>query len=198
MSRVGVKLIPVPSAVTVQVSGRTVSVSGPKGKSSWEYPVNARVAYDDRGRSISVNRADDSKQSRANHGLTRALIANMVHGVSEGFSRRLQIYGTGYNCKLEGKTLHLNVGYSGRSEGRASQFQIPVPPGVEVVVETPAARGDNEPAQLLIRGCDKQQVGQFAAEVRAIRKTEPYKGKGIRYEGEHVRRKQGKTLTGGG
>lgn len=198
MSRVGVKAISVPAGVTIAVSGRSVTVSGPKGKSTWEHPLETTVAYDDKGRSISVARANDSKQGRANHGLTRALLANMVKGVSEGFSRRLQIYGTGYNCKFDGKTLHLNVGFSGRGDGKPSQFQIPVPAGVEVVVETPAARGDNEPAQILVKGFDKQKVGQFAAEVRALRKTEPYKGKGIRYEGEHVRRKQGKALTGGG
>lgn len=197
MSRVGVKAITVPSGVTVQVNGRDLSFSGPKGKASWQYPSNARVVVDDKTKVIRVERLGEDKQARANHGLTRALIANMVRGVSEGFSRRLQIYGTGYNCKLEGKTLHLNVGYSGRGDGKPSQFQIPVPQGLEVVVETPAARGDNEPAQLLIKGSDKQMVGQFAAQIRKIRKTEPYKGKGIRYEGEYVRRKQGKALTSG-
>jgi large subunit ribosomal protein L6 len=92
--------------------------------------------------------------------------------------------------------LHLNIGYSGRRRGVGSQFELPVPQGLEVVVEKDAARGEQEPAQFVIRGFDKQQVGQFAAEIRALRKTEPYKGKGIRYEGEHVRRKQGKALTG--
>lgn len=198
MSRVGVKTITVPSGVTVQVNGSDVAISGPKGKLAWRYPANAKVVFDDKAKLIRVDRAGEGKQARANHGLTRALIANMVRGASEGFSQRLQIYGTGYNCKLEGKTLHLNVGFSGRGDGKPSQFQIPVPAGLDVVVETPAARGDNEPAQLLIKGSDKQMVGQFAAQVRKIRKTEPYKGKGIRYEGEHVRRKQGKALTGGG
>lgn len=198
MSRVGAKPIPVPSGVTVKVSGRDVSVSGPKGSSSWQFPTTAKVVLDESAKLVRVTRTDDSKQSRANHGLTRALIANMVQGVSVGFERRLQIYGTGYNCKLAGRTLHLNVGFSGRRRGLGSQFEIPVPQGLEIVIEREAARGDNEPAQLLIKGYDRQQVGEFAAEVRSVRTTEPYKGKGIRYEGEVVRRKQGKALAGAG
>lgn len=198
MSRIGEKPIAVPSGVTVKVSGREVTVSGPKGTSAWSHPVTAEVTFDSGSASIRVTRKNNEKQSRANHGLTRALVANMVKGVSDGFERRLLIYGTGYNCKLEGRTLHVNVGFSGRRRGIGSQFELPVPQGLEVVVERPAARGDTDPASLLIRGFDKQLVGQFAAEVRALRKTEPYKGKGIRYEGEKVRRKQGKALTGTG
>ncbi len=147
---------------------------------------------------VEVARCDDTKQSRANHGLTRSLIANMVLGVSEGFSKRLQIFGTGYNCKLQGNVLHLNVGFSGRRRGIGSQFELPVPAGLTVTIERDAARGDTDPAAMTISGCDKQVVGQFAAEVRALRKTEPYKGKGIRYEGEYIKRKQGKALAGGG
>ena len=198
MSRVGAKPIAVPSGVTVKVSGREVSVSGPKGSHSWRIPATAAVSVDDPARLVRVTRTNDAKQSRANHGLTRALIANMVRGASVGFERRLQIFGTGYNCKLAGRTLHLNVGFSGRRRGQGAQFEIPVPQGIDVVVEREAARGDNEPAQLLIKGSDKQRVGQFAAEIRAIRTTEPYKGKGIRYEREVVRRKQGKALAGAG
>ncbi len=198
MSRVGVIPIPVPTGVTVKVAGQEVAVSGPKGNSTWSFPPTAGVEFEEASRSVRVTRKDDSKQSRANHGLTRALIANMVKGVSEGFERRLQVYGTGYNCKLIGGTLHLNVGFSGRRRGLGSQFEIPVPQGLEVVIEREAARGDNDPGQLLIKGHDKQQVGEFAAQIRALRKTEPYKGKGIRYEGEVVRRKQGKALAGAG
>jgi large subunit ribosomal protein L6 len=198
MSRIGKKPVAVPSGVSVQLQVRRIHVNGPKGKLSWDWPATASVSFDERAMQIRVATREETKQARANYGLTRALIANMVKGVSEGFSKRLQIYGTGFNCKLEGRTLHVNVGYSGRGHERPSQFQIPIPPGIEVTVETPAARGDNEPAQFLIKGCDKQSVGEFAAEVRALRKTEPYKGKGIRYQGEYVRRKQGKALTGGG
>lgn len=198
MSRIGKKPVPVPSGVSVKVRDREITVSGPKGSSRWVHPATAEVAYDEASKSIQVTRTDDSKRSRANHGLTRALINNMVKGVSEGFSKRLLVYGTGYNCKLQGRTLHLNVGYSGRSQGQVSQFELPVPDGVEVVVERDAARGDSEPASMVIRGFEKQKVGQFAAEIRALRRTEPYKGKGIRYEDEHVRRKQGKALTSTG
>lgn len=198
MSRIGKKPVPVPSGVSVKVKDREITVSGPRGSSRWVHPATAEVAYDDASRSVKVTRTDDSKRSRANHGLTRALINNMVKGVSEGFSKRLLVYGTGYNCKLQGRTLYLNVGYSGRSQGRVSQFELPVPDGLEVVVERDAARGDSEPASMVIRGFEKQKVGQFAAEVRALRRTEPYKGKGIRYKDELVRRKQGKALTSTG
>lgn len=198
MSRLGKKPVAVPSGVTVKVTDGQISVSGPKGSAAWGYPSTASVAYDSAAKLITVSSKEDHKQARANFGLTRSLINNMVRGVSEGFERRLQIYGTGYNCKLQGRVLHLNIGYSGRNRGKGSQFELKVPDGLEVVVETPAARGDNEPAQFVIRGFDKQKVGQFAAEIRALRKTEPYKGKGVRYMGEYVRRKQGKALTSGG
>lgn len=198
MSRIGQKPVPVPSGVTVKVAGRDVTVSGPKGTLNWSHPDTATVAYDQASGTVTVTRRDETKQSRANHGLTRALVNNMVKGVSDGFQKRLLIYGTGYNCKLEGRTLHLNVGFSGRRRGLGSQFELPVPTGVEIEIERPAARGETDPASLVVRGFDKQQVGQFAAEIRATRKTEPYKGKGVRYEDEHVRRKQGKALTGTG
>lgn len=198
MSRVGKKPIPIPSGVTVKVAGREVSVTGPKGSSTWEHPYSAMVSYDDATKAVSVERRDDTKQSRANHGLTRALIANMVKGVTNGFEKKLLIYGTGYNCKLAGRILHLNVGFSGRRRGLGSQFEVEVPQGLEVVIERDAARGDTDPASLTIRGIDKQLVGEFAASVRALRKTDPYKGKGIRYHDEQVRRKQGKALAGTG
>ncbi len=195
MSRVGAKPIALPAGVSVKVNRREVSVTGPKGTNNLTVPHSAKVDYDDAGKIVSVSRVNDTKQSRCNHGLVRALIANMVEGVTAGFEKRLEIYGTGYNCKLQGKTLHLNVGFTGRNRGKGSQFELPVPVGVEVKVEKEAARGDTEPAELRISGIDKQKVGQFAAEIRALRKTEPYKGKGIRYKGEQVRRKQGKALT---
>jgi large subunit ribosomal protein L6 len=198
MSRIGKKVVAVPSGITVQVTGQDFSVSGPKGSCRWSCPKTTEIAFDQGARQIRVTARDHSKQSRANHGLARALVANMIRGVSVGFERRLKVYGTGYNCKLQGRVLHLNVGYSGQRRGVGSQFEIPVPEGLEVAVEVPAARGDNEPAQFVIRGVDKQKVGQFAAEVRSLRKTEPYKGKGIRYEDEVVRKKQGKALTSGG
>ncbi len=196
MSRLGNKPIDVPSGVKVQVNGAAVSVTGPKGSLSWSAPSTAAVALEEGGKIIRIANNESSKQARANHGLTRALVANMVRGVHEGYQKRLLIYGTGYNCKLQGNVLHLNIGYMGNALKGGSQFEIPVPAGVQVEVETPAARGDNEPAKLVVRGCDKQAVGQFAAEVRSLRKAEPYKGKGIRYDNEVVRRKVGKALSG--
>lgn len=198
MSRVGKIPITIPSGVTVKIAGSEVSVSGKQGTLSWSFPYTATAVLDEAAKTITIDRKGDDKQSRANHGLTRALIANMITGVSKGFSKRLLIYGTGYNCKLQGKTLHLNVGFSGRRRGIGSQFELTVPDGIEVVVEKDAARGDTDPASLIIKGPDKQKVGQFSAEVRALRKTEPYKGKGIRYDDEVVRRKQGKALAGAG
>ena len=198
MSRIGKKPIEVPKGVDVQINGRAVKVKGPKGELNWTYPVTAKVSFDDGSRQLTVERTGDDRQSRANHGLTRSLIANMVEGVHQGYQKRLEIYGTGYGCKMQGNVLHLNCGFMGRALNAPAQFVIPVPAGLEVVVEVPAARGDSDPAKMLIKGHDKQQVGQFAAEIRALRKTEPYNGKGIRYEGEYIKRKQGKALSGGG
>lgn len=196
MSRIGKKAIPVPGGVTVKVTGQDVNVSGPKGKLNWTAPVPITVAVEDQ--EVICRRPDDEKRSRALHGLSRALIANMVKGVSEGYAIGLEVYGTGYSCKLEGRTLLLNVGYMGRGVGRKAQYEIPVPAGIDVEVAVQAARGDNEPAKFTVSGPDKQQVGQFAAELRKIRKPEPYKGKGIRYAGEHIQRKAGKVFAGGG
>lgn len=196
MSRIGRKPIAVPDGVNVDVRGQSVCVTGPKGELTWAFFDGISVAADQG--SVVVQRADDSKQIRQLHGLTRALIANMIKGVLEGYEKRLLIYGTGYSCNLKGRNLELNVGFMGRSVNKGPQFVVPVPDGIEAVVETPMARGEAEPAKLVIRGIDKQKVGQFAAEIRALRKPEPYKGKGVRYEDEHVRRKQGKALVGAG
>ena len=197
MSRIGKKPIPVPSDVKVVLKDHEVKVSGPKGELTWAYPASIEVEFDVSENLIRVSRQDDTKQNRALHGLTRSLIANMVHGVREGYSQSLEIYGTGYGCKLEGRKLHLNVGFMGRGMNRPAQFVIDVPKGVEISVEVPAARGDAEPAKFTVSGPDKQRVGQFASEVRRIRPPEPYKGKGIRYAGETVRRKAGKTFASG-
>lgn len=195
MSRVGKQPVQLPAGVTVKVADREVSVAGPGGKLAMRSPTLVDVVYDEKAKMVRVTRQGDTKQARANHGLARSLIANMVEGVSKGFEKRLEIYGTGYNCKLAGKVLQLNIGFSGRNYGKGAQFEFPVPSGIEVIVEKDAARGDNEPASLLIKGCDKRLVGEFAAEIRSLRTTEPYKGKGIRYQGERVERKQGKALT---
>ena len=203
MSRIGKKPIAIPAGVKVVLSDHTVKVSGPKGELSWLYPSEIAVELDGDAEMIRVTRSDDSSRVRALHGMTRALIANMVLGVEKGFERKMEIYGTGYGCKLQGAQLLLNVGYMGRGidasgKQKEAQFYLDIPKGLTVTVEVAAARGDTEPAKLTIQGADKQQVGEFAAEVRAIRPPEPYKGKGIRYAGEYVRRKQGKAFASGG
>lgn len=196
MSRVGKKPICIPAGVTVATRGSAVSVSGPLGKLEWSVPDTISVATADDGKSVQVDRGSDQKRDRALHGLSRALIANMVEGVSKGFERRLLIYGTGYGCKLAEGKLELNVGFMGRGTKEKAQFRMDILEGVEVVVEVPNSRGDDDPAKLLVKGCDKQKVGEFASAIRKIRPPEPYKGKGIRYEGEYVRRKQGKSVVG--
>ena len=197
MSRVGDKPVPVPAGVQVEIVGRKCRVSGAKGQLSWELPELVSASFDAEAKAIRVERRGEEKRARALHGTSRALLANMVHGVNEGYARRLLIYGTGYGCSLKGEFLCLNVGFMGRGSKDKPQFEVRVPEGVEVDVETPAARGDLEPAKLVVRGCDKQKVGQFASDVRRIRPPEPYKGKGIRYDDEHVRKKQGKAFASG-
>ncbi|MCP4251763.1 MAG: 50S ribosomal protein L6 [bacterium] len=200
MSRIGNKPVAIPSGVTVKIEGQTVEVSGPKTKQPlcWSMPGEIRASLDNGDKQVVVTRSDDEKRSRSLHGLTRALIANMVHGAAKGYERRLLIFGTGYSCKADGRFLELNIGFMGRGTKEKAQFRIPIPEGVEVVIETPAARGDSDPAKLLIQGADKQLVGEFAAEIRSLRPPEPYKGKGIRYDGETVQRKAGKAFAGGG
>ena len=145
-----------------------------------------------------LKRPDDSDRSKALHGLSRSLVANMVQGVADGYRINMEMYGTGYSCQLKGTQFHLNCGYMGRGVGKAAQFELDVPAGITIEVQTPQTRGNNEPARFSISGCDKQAVGQFAAELRKLRKPEPYLGKGIRYAGEQVRRKAGKVFAGGG
>lgn len=196
MSRIGNKPVPVPAGVTVKIDGRHVSVSGPKGNLDWRVPEPIEPALEDG--QVVVKRPDDEARSRERHGLSRALIANMVHGCHAGYEQKMEVYGTGYGCKLEQNKLHLNCGFMGRGVNSPAQFIIDVPQGLTVTVETPAARGDSEPAKFTVTGIDKQKLGNFCAEVRKIRKPEPYKGKGIRYAGEQVRRKAGKVFAGGG
>lgn len=196
MSRIGKKPIPVPSGVKFNADGRKVTLSGPKGSLSWELPPKIAAKLD--GAQIVVTREGDEDRERAMHGLSRALLANMVHGVHAGYVEKLEVYGTGYTVKTQGKQLQLNVGFSGRGYNKPAQFIVDIPDGIKVDVEVPAARGENEPAKFTISGIDKQQVGHFAAEVRKLRKPEPYKGKGIRYAGEQIRRKAGKVFAGGG
>ncbi len=176
MSRVGKLPIPIPDGVTLDRSGAEVRVKGPKATLSARIPE--RIALEVGDGEARLVRPDDNKETRAFHGLARALVANMVTGVTEGFSKQLEIEGVGYRAEAKGKTLVVNVGFS-------HPVEMAVPEGLTVKVEANT--------KIRIEGADKQAVGQFAADVRALRPPEPYKGKGIRYEGEHIRRKVGKT-----
>jgi large subunit ribosomal protein L6 len=176
MSRVGKKPVEVPEGVTVAIRGAVLKVKGPLGELERSLHPNISVSVDDEV--ITVQRPSDSRTNRSLHGLTRALIANMVRGVSRGYERQLEIQGVGYRAAQQGSGVMLELGYS-----HPVAF-IP-PDGVEVAVETPT--------RLTIKGIDKELVGRVAAKIRSFRKPEPYKGKGIRFVGEHVRRKAGKT-----
>jgi large subunit ribosomal protein L6 len=180
----------------------TIKTSGPQGELSWRYPDEITVDFEESSSQIKVTRSSEESRVKALHGLTRALIANMIHGVDKGYEKKLEIYGTGYSCNVKGDRLLLNCGFMGRGvdpagKARESQFSIAVPKGLRITIEVATARGDTEPAKMTICGADKQQVGQFAAEIRSLRPPEPYKGKGIRYTDEYVRRKQGKAFASG-
>jgi large subunit ribosomal protein L6 len=175
MSRIGRAPIPVPSGVTVAIEPETVRVNGPKGELSERIPRDIKVVHD--GEELRVTRPTDRGEHRALHGLTRSLVANMIEGVTAGYEKRLEIQGVGYRAQLKGKNLELAVGYS-------HPVPITAPQGIEF--EVPA------PTRVVVRGISKQLVGETAALIRKQRPPEPYKGKGIRYEGEHVPRKVGK------
>jgi large subunit ribosomal protein L6 len=197
MSRIGKKPIALPAQVKVGIQGRTVKIGGPKGELTFEMPARVDAKHDSAANMLVITRAGEERQDRAMHGMTRAILANMVKGVVEGYEKRLHIHGTGYGCSLAGRQLQLNCGFMGRGGKNKPQFILEVPKGLDVQVEVAQSRGDNEPAKLVIRGSDKHMVGQFAANIRRIRPPEPYKGKGIRYHDEVVRRKAGKALAGG-
>ena len=180
MSRIGKQPVPVPDGVKIAVADRTITVEGPKGKLDWQFRPEVDVTFDEKGHAVVVTRHNDERQSRALHGLTRALIQNMVVGVTAGYSKRLEIHGVGYIAAVVGDTLQLRVGF-------ANEIHKKIPPDLKVTCP--------DQQHVLVEGIDKQKVGEFAAEVRAIRKPEPYKGKGIRYEGEAIRRKQGKVMV---
>ena len=180
MSRVGKKPVPVPDGVKFAVDQRQISVEGPLGKLRWEHRPEVSVDYDQKQKCVSVDVRSAERMARALHGLTRALIQNMVTGVAQGYEKRLEIVGVGYLAAIEGEVLQLRVGF-------ANEIHKKIPAGLQVTCP--------DQTHVVVKGCDKQQVGQFAAEVRAVRKPEPYKGKGIRYVGEHVRIKPGKTAT---
>ena len=176
MSRIGRAPIVLPAGVEVKVDGQHVTVKGPKGELSMNAAPSVKVEVSEGV--VHVSRPDDTKENRSLHGLTRSLVHNMVIGVSEGFKKTLEVNGVGYRAAKEGKNLVLNIGYS---------HQVIVPETEDIQIEVPG------PNQIVIKGIDKQKVGQFAAEVRGKRPPEPYKGKGIKYDYEVVRRKEGKT-----
>jgi large subunit ribosomal protein L6 len=175
MSRIGKKPIEIPAGVSVSVSPGRVMINGPLGELSQQVPQRMKVEQSNG--EIVVSRPSERGDDRALHGLTRSLVANMVEGVTKGFEKRLEIQGVGYRAALRGQSLELSVGFS---------HPVVVEPPAGITFDVPT------PTEVLVKGIDKQQVGQTAAEVRSVRPPEPYKGKGIRYEGEYVRRKVGK------
>lgn len=176
MSRIGKRPIPIPDKVSVSIDGQHVSVKGPKGELSRTLPEGVSVFQE--GNVITVNRRDDSRLARERHGLCRTLVANMVEGVSNGFQRRLEIQGIGYRAQVQGKNLNLSLGYS-------HPVVVEPPPGIDFAVENNT--------NVIVSGIDKELVGNVAASIRASRPPEPYKGKGVRYAGEYIRRKAGKA-----
>ena len=182
MSRVGNMPIEIPAGVTVRIEDENLAtVSGPGGELRQHLCPEMRIEIE--GNTITVSRPSESRQHRSLHGLTRSLLANMVHGVTAGFEKRLEIHGVGYRAETQGRQLVMRLGYS-------HPVVFDPPPGVELAVE--------ENTRVIVRGADKQAVGQLAAEIRVSRPAEPYKGKGVRYEGEHIRRKAGKAAKVGG
>jgi len=178
MSRNGRKPVEIPSGVTVSVADRLITVEGPKGKLTFTHRPEINVAVEDN--EVAVTRDDDDRTSKELHGLTRAIVNNMVEGVTKGFEKRLEVVGVGYLCAISGDTLQLRVGY-------ANELHKKIPQDLEVTCP--------DQTHVVVRGCDKQRVGQFAAEVRSLRKPEPYKGKGVRYQGEQVKIKPGKAAS---
>ncbi|GHG45934.1 50S ribosomal protein L6 [Flavimobilis marinus] len=177
MSRIGKLPVPVPAGVDVTISGALVTVKGPKGSLEHTVPAPIQVARDEDG-ALAVTRPDDERASRALHGLTRTLLANIVTGVTEGYEKKLEIVGTGYRVAAKGSDLEFALGFS-------HPVVVTPPAGISFAVESPT--------KFSVSGIDKQQVGEVAANIRKIRKPEPYKGKGVRYAGENVRRKAGKA-----
>lgn len=176
MSRVGKKPIEIPAGVTVTINGSDVTVKGPKGELSRSFHADLTIAQEENV--VTVTRPSDSKEHRTIHGTTRAVLSNMVEGVSKGFEKSLELIGVGYRAQKQGNKLVLNVGYSHPVEFEAEQgLEIEVPSNTKIIV----------------KGISKERVGALAADIRDVRPPEPYKGKGIRYEGEYVRRKEGKT-----
>lgn len=191
MSRIGKQPVEIPSGVTVEQKGLNIKIKGPLGTLDMDCHPLIEVKIDTGNSQILVlNDKPQDRKCKQLHGTMRALIANMVTGVSKGFEKKMQIFGTGYNLKEQGGKLSFQVGY-------CHPVDLPIPKGVKVNIDVPATRGNDVPAKFSVTGADKSVIGQFAAEIRAIRPPEPYKGKGIRYADEHVRRKVGKAFASG-
>jgi len=180
MSRIGKQPVNVVDGVRVSIAERLVSIEGPKGKLQYTHRPEVEVRFNEAAKQLVVTCPTTDRQARAFHGLTRALLQNMVIGVTNGFEKRLEIVGVGYLASVQGDTLQLRVGF-------AHEVHKKIPAGLDVTCP--------DQTHVVVRGCDKQQVGEFTAEVRAVRKPEPYKGKGIRYQGEFVKIKPGKAAT---
>lgn len=180
MSRIGKKPVDVVDGVKISVAGRLITVEGPKGKLQYEHEAQVSVTVEEDGKQVIVSRDGEDRKSRELHGLTRALINNMIHGCKEGYEKKLEVVGVGYLAAISGSELQLRVGY-------ANELKKQIPKELNVTCP--------DQTHIVVQGCDKQKVGQFAAEVRALRKPEPYKGKGIRYQDEQVKLKPGKSAT---
>ena len=192
MSRIGKKPIVIPAGVSVEQKGMSIKVSGPLGKLQMDCHPQIKVKIDDSEKKIIVeNDRPANRQNKQLHGTMRALIANMVTGVSQGFNRKMEIYGTGYSVKEQNGKLVLQVGF-------CHPVELKIPGGIKVNIDVPATRGNDVPAKFAISAMDKSLLGQFSSEIRKVRPPEPYKGKGIRYADEHVRRKVGKAFASGG
>jgi len=188
MSRIGKKPVKVPSDVKVELKDSQITISAASKSLSMQVHSVVSVQYDQSDSEIRVSRENDDRFSRAMHGTTRALIANMVQGVLKGYSKELTVFGTGYSVKQQQNELHLALGFS-------QLVRITIPVGIAVEIKTATARGNDVPATFTVAGPDKAIVGQFAAQIRKLRPPEPYKGKGIRYAGEVVKRKVGKAFA---
>jgi large subunit ribosomal protein L6 len=191
MSRIGKKPIDIPAGVKVELKGLHVKVAGPLGQLEMDCHERIKIRIDEAAAKVLVeNDRPEDRQSKQLHGTMRALIANMVTGVSRGFERKMEIYGTGYNVKEQGGKLVFQIGF-------CHPVELVIPKGLKVSIEAGATRGNDVPARFTLSSIDKKLLGQFAADVRRIRPPEPYKGKGIRYADEHVRRKVGKAFASG-
>jgi large subunit ribosomal protein L6 len=191
MSRIGKKPIAIPAGVQVEVKGQTVKVTGPKGALERSFVPEIEIRLEAAAKQVLVNNLHpDNRQAKAMHGTTRALIQNMIVGVTQGFGQELQIFGTGYNVKEQSGKLVLTVGFS-------DPIELPIPKAIKVAIKTPATKGNDIPAVFSVSSPDKQVLGQFAAEIRRVRPPEPYQGKGIRFSNEVVRRKVGKAFASG-